>query len=225
MHYRSSISLLGMPLVHIAIGPAPGSQTGRGVAKGWIAIGDVAFGAAAFGGLAVGGLSLGGLSVGALAVGGASVGIWSIGGLALALFAVGGAAFGLVAAVVAKTGWAAFQPLAIFVAAVIAGLLTHLFVTLPAVLYGLAELVLPILFGGTALVLLGLRGGMLVAIIAAVIGYLLPGVFLSRIVAGFKKEIRNGLPDALDLLIVCVEAGSGLDQALIKATEVMVIRA
>ena len=99
MHYRSSISLLGMPLVHIAIGPAPGSQTGRGVAKGWIAIGDVAFGAAAFGGLAVGGLSLGGLSVGALAVGGASVGIWSIGGLALALFAVGGAAFGLVAAV------------------------------------------------------------------------------------------------------------------------------
>jgi tight adherence protein C len=90
---------------------------------------------------------------------------------------------------------------------------------LPATIYGLAELAFPILFGGTALVLMGLRGGIFVALIAAVIGYLVPGVFLSRIVANFKKEIRNGLPDALDLLIVCVEAGSGLDQALIKATE------
>jgi hypothetical protein len=85
-------------MVHIAIGPAPGSQTMRGIAKGWIAIGDVAFGAAAFGGVAIGGLSLGGLSLGALAIGGASVGIWSIGGVAIALFAFGGAALGLIAA-------------------------------------------------------------------------------------------------------------------------------
>ena len=28
------------------------------------------------------------------------------------------------------------------------------------------------------------------------------------------REIRNGLPDAIDLLIVCIEAGSGIDQAL-----------
>ena len=98
MHYRSSITLLGLPLVHIAIGRAPGSQAVRGIAKGWIAIGDVAFGAVAFGGLAVGALSVGGLSGGALAVGGASVGIWSIGGVAFALFAVGGAAFGLIGA-------------------------------------------------------------------------------------------------------------------------------
>jgi hypothetical protein len=98
MHYTSSVNLLGLPLVHIAIGPAPGSQATRGIAKGWIAIGDVAIGAVAIGGLALGGLSLGGLSVGALAIGGAAVGTWSIGGLAVAFFAFGGAAFGLIAA-------------------------------------------------------------------------------------------------------------------------------
>ncbi len=98
MHYKSAITFLGIPLVHIAIGRAPGSQKVRGIAKGWIAIGDIAFGAAAFGGVAIGGLSLGGLSLGALAIGGAAVGVWSIGGVALALFAVGGAAFGLIAA-------------------------------------------------------------------------------------------------------------------------------
>jgi hypothetical protein len=99
MHYTSSITVFGIPLIHIAIGQAPGSRTVRGIAKGWIAIGDVAFGAVAIGGLAFGGLSLGGLSLGALAIGGASAGIWSIGGIAFGLFAVGGAAFGLVAAV------------------------------------------------------------------------------------------------------------------------------
>ena len=34
-----------------------------------------------------------------------------------------------------------------------------------------------------------------------------------------QKQIRNGLPDALDLLIVCIEAGSALDQAIVKAAE------
>jgi tight adherence protein C len=34
-----------------------------------------------------------------------------------------------------------------------------------------------------------------------------------------QREIQNGLPDALDLLIVCVEAGSGLDAAILKASD------
>ena len=33
------------------------------------------------------------------------------------------------------------------------------------------------------------------------------------------KTIENGLPDVLDLLIVCIEAGSGLDQSLVKASD------
>jgi len=93
MHYKSSTTLLGLPLVHVAIGSADGSRARRGVAKGWVAVGDISFGVVfSVGGLAVGGLSLGGLSVGVLALAGLSVGIWSIGGLAIGAFAVGGGA-------------------------------------------------------------------------------------------------------------------------------------
>jgi tight adherence protein C len=55
--------------------------------------------------------------------------------------------------------------------------------------------------------------------LAAAIGYLLPGMFLSRKIEARKREIREGLPDALDLFIVCVEAGCGLDQAIVKASD------
>ena len=34
-----------------------------------------------------------------------------------------------------------------------------------------------------------------------------------------QKQIENGLPDALDLMIVCLEAGSGLDQAIVKTSD------
>jgi tight adherence protein C len=54
---------------------------------------------------------------------------------------------------------------------------------------------------------------------AGAIGYLLPGLVLGRLTERRKREIREGLPDALDLFIVCVEAGCGLDQAIVKASD------
>jgi hypothetical protein len=55
MNYKSSVTLLGLPLVHVAIGSPEGSPGVRGIAKGWIAVGDIAFGVAfALGGLASG---------------------------------------------------------------------------------------------------------------------------------------------------------------------------
>ena len=54
---------------------------------------------------------------------------------------------------------------------------------------------------------------------SAAIGYLLPGLVLGRLTERRKREIREGLPDALDLFIVCVEAGCGLDQAIVKASD------
>lgn len=99
MNYKSSASFLGLPLVHIAIGPSENKSAVRGIAKGWIAIGDIAFGVLfAMGGVALGGFCVGGLSAGILAIAGLSIGIWSIGGLALGVFAIGGGAIALWAA-------------------------------------------------------------------------------------------------------------------------------
>jgi tight adherence protein C len=87
------------------------------------------------------------------------------------------------------------------------------------VVFAAANLITPIVFGATVLLLVSGRRGWLLALFAAAIGYLLPGVFLSRQIEQRKLQIRNGLPDALDLLIVCVEAGCGLDQAIVKASD------
>ena len=87
------------------------------------------------------------------------------------------------------------------------------------IVFSLANLVSPLVFGFAALTLFGVGKGWILAIIGAAIGYLLPGMVLGRLIEKRKQEIRNGLPDALDLFIVCVEAGCGLDQAIVKATD------
>ncbi len=88
-----------------------------------------------------------------------------------------------------------------------------------AVLFSSAELLLPVVFGMTALILLGGHSRMAwgVAAFAAIIGFFVPGLILENRIATRKRQIRNGLPDVLDLLIVCLEAGSSLDQAILKA--------
>lgn len=53
----------------------------------------------------------------------------------------------------------------------------------------------------------------------AIIGFLLPSFWLYRSVENRKTEIFHTLPDILDLVTVCVEAGLGLDAALMKASE------
>ena len=74
---------------------------------------------------------------------------------------------------------------------------------------GLALLVFVVL--STPLIL---RPNLGTALIGAVIGYMLPGLVLARLAGKRQHKIRMGLPDALDLLVVSVEAGLGLDQAI-----------
>lgn len=60
-----------------------------------------------------------------------------------------------------------------------------------------------------------------VAVSGMMLGSMVPSFFLGRRVAARTKEIRNGLPNAIDLLEVCVSAGMGIDQAwLASAAEV-----
>jgi len=56
-------------------------------------------------------------------------------------------------------------------------------------------------------------------IAAAGLGYLLPDYGLQRLIHNRQKKIRKGLPDALDLLVICVEAGLSLDQALARTSK------
>jgi len=57
------------------------------------------------------------------------------------------------------------------------------------------------------------------ALAACFTGMRLPGIWLDRKVATRHKQLRNGFPDALDLLNVCVESGLGLTQALQRVAD------
>ncbi|MBV8705673.1 MAG: type II secretion system F family protein [Acidobacteriaceae bacterium] len=50
------------------------------------------------------------------------------------------------------------------------------------------------------------------------IGYCLPAFLLGRLVARRHEQIRLSLPDVLDLLVICTEAGCGLDQAIVNVS-------
>ena len=51
-------------------------------------------------------------------------------------------------------------------------------------------------------------------IFTAFIGIILPNIVLEKMKESRLKKLRNGFPDALDLLVVCVEAGRGLGAAI-----------
>ena len=68
------------------------------------------------------------------------------------------------------------------------------------------------LFGTSIL----MRPNILMAMAALGLGYILPGMVLARLAKRRAHKIRLSLADALDLLVVSVEAGLGLDQALTR---------
>ena len=83
---------------------------------------------------------------------------------------------------------------------------------------------LPITFGLLGMLLTPLLGGSLttagfVGIWGAVLGYVLPAVYVGTRRRERQREMQRALPDALDLLVVCVEAGLALNQALMRVAE------
>jgi len=91
------------------------------------------------------------------------------------------------------------------------------------------EEALPIFFGIRVAMAIGvfaffatplfLRPNIGFAVAGLGLGYVLPGVVLARLGARRQHRVRLSLADALDLLVVSVEAGLGLDQALMRVGE------
>jgi tight adherence protein C len=54
---------------------------------------------------------------------------------------------------------------------------------------------------------------------ATVLGYFIPSLMLKSRIDARQKDIRKAMPDALDLLTICVEAGLGFDGAMSKVNE------
>ncbi len=88
----------------------------------------------------------------------------------------------------------------------------------PAVYFGLKlgltvalpVMVMPWLFGRD----LPLIALLVIFFLLVILGYFLPTLILNHLVVSRKRKIKESLPDALDLLVVCVEAGQGMNAAL-----------
>jgi tight adherence protein C len=71
-----------------------------------------------------------------------------------------------------------------------------------------------------------IASSMVIAVlVGAVAGFFLPDLVLSYLVARRQTNIRIALPDALDLLVICMEAGLGIDQAMVRVGEEMAVTA
>lgn len=93
----------------------------------------------------------------------------------------------------------------------------------PATIFAVAEIVVPVAIFSTIIYFFGTGTPLIFAIIFALIGYQVPTLWLGRAITRRRLEIQNGLPDAIDLMIVCIEAGSGIDQALNRVAEELAI--
>jgi tight adherence protein C len=62
-----------------------------------------------------------------------------------------------------------------------------------------------------------------VYLVALGLGFLLPDFWLSNRISARQARIRRGLPDVLDLLVICIEAGLSLDQAVVRTTDELVL--
>jgi tight adherence protein C len=63
------------------------------------------------------------------------------------------------------------------------------------------------------------HGGFFLYAVALGLGYLAPDFWLGRRISSRQAKIRRGLPDVLDLMVICIEAGQSLDQATVRTAE------
>jgi tight adherence protein C len=87
-------------------------------------------------------------------------------------------------------------------------------------LYSGAKIVVPLVLCVIAFLSgLYLWNAFIVFGVALGLGYLLPDFWIDRCIKGRELAIREGLPDLLDLLVICLEAGLSTDQAALRSCE------
>jgi tight adherence protein C len=84
--------------------------------------------------------------------------------------------------------------------------------------------VLAVVFGGGLFLVFMISGrnwlsGLGISALFMIIGYMFPSMWLSSRIGARQKSVFRAMPDALDLLTICVEAGLGFDSAMKKVHE------
>jgi tight adherence protein C len=90
-------------------------------------------------------------------------------------------------------------------------------------IYTAVKMLLPVMgiVGGSFL-----GSNMIMGIVVGVMGgYFAPDLVLMRLTSRRQETIRLALPNALDLLVICMEAGLGIDQAMMRVSEEMKLTA
>jgi tight adherence protein C len=90
--------------------------------------------------------------------------------------------------------------------------------------YWIVRVTLPVFLGALAYgygKAMGMQGerSLLLILPGIALGVIFPDFFLRRMIHKRQEDIMDALPDGLDLLVVCVEAGLGLNAAFVKITE------
>ncbi|HET9406629.1 MAG TPA: type II secretion system F family protein [Candidatus Sulfotelmatobacter sp.] len=82
------------------------------------------------------------------------------------------------------------------------------------------RLAVPAILGLTAALVFS-DNAILFFLIALVVGFFAPDFWLSHAINSRRKKLKLSLPDGLDLLSICLEAGLGLDQAVVRVGQEM----
>ncbi len=85
-------------------------------------------------------------------------------------------------------------------------------------------LTLSVIIGLTVLKALPVQHFLMLMIFSTAVGFFLPDLYLQRKTHARKRKIFEGFPDALDLMVVCVEAGMGLDAAIKRVGDEIVLK-
>jgi tight adherence protein C len=81
-----------------------------------------------------------------------------------------------------------------------------------------------VLYQGVSSIQLTVNTTVMLLLFMAGIGYYLPNGVLAHMIERRKQELEDALPDALDMMLVCVEAGLGLDAAMNRAASEIGLR-